>query len=923
MRHSKKTFLFFIIIFLCVSSAYAIENSDCLVCHQDKDLKLERQERVVSLYVDEKEFNGSLHGKLACVICHADLVDSDFPHKIPVNPVNCAVCHKDAQKEFSESLHGAALARGDNLAPHCASCHGSHNIRPIKDKDSNVSALRIPFVCGSCHSEGSPVQRQRQIHQDNILENYSESIHGEGLFKKGLSVSATCVSCHGAHVILPHTDSRSPIAHENVVNTCLKCHTQIEEVHRKVINGELWEKKPESIPVCVDCHEPHKTRKVFYEQGVADNDCLLCHGKEEIKASSDGRSLFVNLDEAKKSIHSKISCAKCHNEVLPSKVRACETIKSKVNCAVCHSDQVAQYQQSTHGKLYSQKDYNAPSCIECHGTHSVLSKKHITSPTYPTNVPVLCARCHREKEKAAVRYKGEEHEIPEHYTESIHGKGLLKSGLVVTAMCTSCHTAHMELPSQDPRSSVNRSNIASTCAACHKGVYEKFAGSIHAPGKSKTGSKLPVCSDCHSAHSIKRTDMDIFKFDIMDICGKCHLDIAKTYFETFHGKTTKLGYAKTAKCHDCHGSHEILPVTDSHSSLSRENIISTCQKCHPGATKRFAGYLTHATHHDPKKYPWIFLTFWAMTALLIGTFLASGIHTLLWLPKSLQMRRLHPPKAYNPNEKQYIRFSLLNRILHALMIVSFLTLSVTGMTLKFSYAKWAILISRLFGGFEVTGFFHRCAAVGLFGIFAVHIWDLLRRKRQEIGSLKDVLLGPNTMLFTLRDVKEFIATIKWYMGKGERPQYGRWTYWEKFDYFAVFWGIAVIGFSGLMLWFPESFTRILPGWVINVATIVHSDEALLAVGFIFTIHFFNTHFRPEKFPMDTVIFTGRVSLEDLKHERPSEYEELLSRKKLEQYIVYPLFPKVVRIIKIFAWIALGIGLTLIVCIIYTMVFTYK
>ncbi len=912
-----------VVFFTGAHFAYAFENSDCFACHQDKSLTAKRNGKQVPLYVDEKDFGLSVHGTFGCIACHTDLVKSEFPHQTPLAPVNCGACHKNAQKEFSDSLHGKALERGDGLAPRCYNCHGAHNIRRIKDKDSNVSALRIPFICGSCHSEGGPAQLQRQIHQEHIIENYSESIHGEGLFKKGLSVSATCVSCHEAHMILPHTDPRSSIAKDNVVNTCLKCHAQIEDVHRKVINGELWESEPQSIPVCVDCHEPHKARKVFYDQGIADKDCLMCHSKADIKSSVDGRTLFVNADELKNSMHSKTSCAKCHNEVLPSKARACETIKNKVNCAVCHSEEIQQYQKSAHGKLYSQKDPNAPSCADCHGTHAVLGQKNTESLTYPTNVPVLCAKCHREKEKAAIRYKGKEHEIPEHYLESIHGKGLLKSGLVVTAMCTNCHTAHKELPAQDPESSVNRNNIAATCAQCHKGVYEKYVRSVHAPGKNKTADKLPVCSDCHSAHSIKRTDMDVFKFEIMNICGKCHMEITKTYFETFHGKTTKLGYAKTAKCHDCHGSHDILPINDPKSSLSRENIITTCKKCHPGATTRFAGYLTHATHHDPKKYPWIFWTFWCMTALLVGTFTASGIHTLLWLPKSLQVRRAHPPKPYDPQEKQYIRFNLLNRILHGAMIISFLTLSISGMSLKFSYTRWATFISRLLGGFEVTGFLHRCAAVILFGIFAIHVWDLIRRKRSEFGTWKNMLFGPDTMLFTLRDLREFIATIKWYMGKGPRPSYGRWTYWEKFDYFAVFWGIAVIGFSGLMLWFPELFTRILPGWVINVATIVHSDEALLAVGFIFTIHFFNTHFRPEKFPMDTVIFTGRVSLDELKHERPDEYEKLLERKELEKHLTYPLPQKSVRLIRIFAWAALILGISLIICIIFTMIFIYK
>jgi len=245
------------------------------------------------------------------------------------------------------------------------------------------------------------------------------------------------------------------------------------------------------------------------------------------------------------------------------------------------------------------------------------------------------------------------------------------------------------------------------------------------------------------------------------------------------------------------------------------------------------------------------------------------------------------------------------------------------MTLKFSYMKWAVVLSSMIGGFTVSGYLHRVAALVMFGIFFMHIADLIRRKPLEFKSWKNMLTGPNTLLFTLRDVREFWATLKWYFGKGERPSYGRWTYWEKFDYMAVFWGVTVIGTSGLMLWFPELFTRFLPGWVINVATIIHSDEALLAAGFIFTIHFYNTHFRPEKFPMDTVIFTGRTSVEELKHERPDEYALLVANNELEKHLVDPLAPHIVRMMRIFGWCALIIGLVLVVCIIYAMFFGYK
>ena len=216
-----------------------------------------------------------------------------------------------------------------------------------------------------------------------------------------------------------------------------------------------------------------------------------------------------------------------------------------------------------------------------------------------------------------------------------------------------------------------------------------------------------------------------------------------------------------------------------------------------------------------------------------------------------------------PQEKQFVRFSRLNRTLHACMIVSFLSLALTGLTLKFSYTAWAATLSRLLGGYETAGYIHRFAAVVMFATFFFHLKDLFRMKKEN-GSWRALLFGPNTMLPTRKDWKEFIATMKWFVGQGARPQYGRWTYWEKFDYFAVFWGIAIIGSTGLTLWFPVFFTRFMPGWAINVATIIHSDEALLATGFIFTVHFFNTHLRPEKFPMDTTIFTGRMPLAELK-----------------------------------------------------------
>jgi len=278
----------------------------------------------------------------------------------------------------------------------------------------------------------------------------------------------------------------------------------------------------------------------------------------------------------------------------------------------------------------------------------------------------------------------------------------------------------------------------------------------------------------------------------------------------------------------------------------------------------------------------------------------------------------------NKNIKMEVqRFTRLNRLLHILMIVSFLSLALTGLTLKFAYTKWAYILSHILGGFESTGFIHRFAAVIMLSVFIIHLIDLIRLKKKENKTFRQLIFGPDSMMFNKKDWLDFIGSLKWFLGKGDRPSYGRWTYWEKFDYFAVFWGIFVIGSTGLTLWFPEFFTRFIPGWVINVATIVHSDEALLATGFIFTVHFFNTHLRPEKFPMDIVIFSGRVGLEEFEIDRPDEYKKMVEKGELENYLVEPYQPIVIKAIKFFGWVALSIGFSIIIWIIYAMLFVYR
>ncbi|NIR44742.1 MAG: hypothetical protein GWN99_10590 [Gemmatimonadetes bacterium] len=907
-------------------------NDLCLMCHANPNL-FESHPRGSALVISEATLEASVHGDagVLCTDCHRGM---SFPHPEPAQRPgpDCSLCHDDQTVQHQASLHGQAAARGDTLAPTCVTCHGSHDMMRHTNPESPTYVFNIPLLCGRCHHEGTEVSLTHDIPQEQILENYSLSIHGEGLFRQGLAVTAVCTSCHTSHFILPHTDPRSSIHESNVAATCTQCHALIEDVHRQVIEGQLWEAEPNKIPVCVDCHSPHRIRRVFYNAGAANEDCFRCHSDPDLTMERDGEVVPLYVDEGAyyQSQHAETGCAQCHTDVTPSLLaRPCSTsVASNVDCAICHAEPVANYELGVHGMLAAEGDPDAPTCLDCHDYHATQDNLTPTSPTFPRNVPDLCAKCHREGEPGARRLISDvPRDIVPSYRMSIHGKGLLESGLVVTATCVDCHTAHRELPHHDPESSVHRDNVSETCGNCHHGIEEIYRESIHWVGRTdfdpdEQERQLPTCEDCHTSHTISRTDLGDFRLAMMNQCGRCHEDEAETFFDTFHGKVSRLGDAGAAKCYDCHGTHNILPVTDPASTLSRRNIIETCAQCHPAANRRFTGYLTHATHHDPDKYPFLFWSFWGMTALLVGTLTFATFHTLAWLFRLWRSPgewRRHKPVQ---GEALYRRFTTFERSLHLTMLLSFFILAITGMMLKFSYAGWAQALADLVGGFATTGVLHRLAALTLITVFITHLVDVYRRKQASDKSWREFIFSDTSLIFNKTDGREFIQSIKWFFGRGPRPNYGRYTYWEKFDYFAVFWGMFIIGSTGLLLWFPEAFTIILPGWTVNVATILHSDEALLAVAFIFTVHFFNTHFRPDKFPMDPVIFTGRVAVEELKHDKPREYEKLVQRGELRRNLVSPYPTRVQKAFRIFGFTALGIGLTLIILIVYSMLSIY-
>jgi cytochrome b subunit of formate dehydrogenase len=232
-----------------------------------------------------------------------------------------------------------------------------------------------------------------------------------------------------------------------------------------------------------------------------------------------------------------------------------------------------------------------------------------------------------------------------------------------------------------------------------------------------------------------------------------------------------------------------------------------------------------------------------------------------------------------PEARYHVRFTLGQRYLHGVLMTTFIGLALTGLPLRFSHSIWAERFARTVGGFAAILFFHKFCAVLLTAAFLIHLGDVFYRG--VVKREKGIFWGPNSLIPWKKDFVDLYRHLRWFLWLGPRPKFDRFAYWEKFDYWAVFWGMAIIGISGYAMWFGPFFARFIPGSWLNVALLLHGEEALLAVWFIFAIHFFNTHLRPESFPMDLVIFTGKESEEEFRKRRAAEYQRLEETGRLE------------------------------------------
>ncbi|OPZ84714.1 MAG: hypothetical protein BWY76_01730 [bacterium ADurb.Bin429] len=518
-------------------------------------------------------------------------------------------------------------------------------------------------------------------------------------------------------------------------------------------------------------------------------------------------------------------------------------------CATCHEQ----------GKKLETSAHAALTCDTCHEGHEkVPHPEGIAKPA--------CTSCHTDQATA--------------FEDSVHGQAA-KGGNEGAPDCAVCHGDAHEL--RQPKSAEFRTSVPDTCAMCHSDVVDEFRASVHGQAVARGVTQAPLCTDCHGEHDIKKhtsAASPVHSNNIRDTCGSCHGDVRLTrkfglpadrmvsFDSSYHGLASKTGSQTVANCASCHGVHNILPSSDAKSTIHPKNLGNTCGTCHPGAGQRFAISQVHVSEggQEPAAMRWVRQFYLLLIPLLIGLMLLHNAGD--WVRKAVRIRRYGIPAA-RPGGHREVRMFGFERIQHALLVLSFMTLVWTGFALKYPDQWWARPL--LLWGESLRSLVHRIAGVVFIVVSVAHVVSLVvsRRLREHWKE----------MLPKMRDVPEAWNNFAYNVGvRSKRPSRSAHSYIEKAEYWAVVWGAVIMAGTGLMLWANNLMLALLPKVWLDAATSIHFYEALLATLAILVWHFYSVILDPEVYPLDTAFLTG-VSVREhaVEEEKPEEEAETAAR----------------------------------------------
>jgi len=365
--------------------------------------------------------------------------------------------------------------------------------------------------------------------------------------------------------------------------------------------------------------------------------CLMCHGDASAKSAS-GKSIAVDTAVFAKSVHGEMQfkCTDCHTDVSPEQLPHAEKLQPAA-CASCHEDAVKMYDGTAHAKARAKGQGLAATCHDCHGTHDIKRPSDPTSRTNFVNIEATCGGCHgNDKFVEKAHLPGGN--IQAKYHDSIHNK-LLEGKTVYSKSaptCTSCHGAHSIQPKSAPDSRVARAHVPETCGGCHQREKTVFDKGKHGELRQAGNDVVPVCIDCHGAHTIQRASTPQWRNAVVGACGNCHDDKISSFRYTYHGKVTTLGFSEVATCAACHGAHDVRPASDPLSKVAPENLLATCRTCHRNAGPQLVSWDPHPMPSNKERSVVLYYTNIFMQILLAGVFLFFGLHTVLWAYRSLR-----------------------------------------------------------------------------------------------------------------------------------------------------------------------------------------------------------------------------------------------------------------------------------------------
>ena len=599
---------------------------------------------------------------------------------------------------------------------------------------------------------------------------------------------------------------------------------------------------------------------------IDSDSCVDCH-----EESAHGTIFTADLEH---SVHEGFECLDCHTDkgTLPHRIDA-DFFVGCEGCRSCHEEASKQYQG--HGRSTLGGCEDMPHCSSCHGDHGVLPSTVKQSQTHPLNLPHTCGKCHEDLDLSKKYDILIDHPI-EIYESSVHGKAT-QGGVYVAATCNDCHStggsAHRILSPGSPESSINHFNIPNTCGQCHKAIEQDFWEGIHGQLVKRGETDAPVCTSCHGEHGILSTDDPRSPVSPAKVaektCSPCHESTTlnekyglqsgrlATFIDSYHGLKTKAGDPKVANCASCHGVHRILPSDNPASTIYPANLRETCGHCHPGISEELAAAPIHGRSGKGLRVPIADLIEKIYIIAIVVIIGLMVVHWLLDLSRQIIIMLRKRPRVRRMTTSEVWQ--------HTFLMVSFLTLVVSGFSLRFDQSFIARFFFGWEGGFELRGQVHRIAAV-LFMVTTIWhgLFMLTGRGRTFVRD----------MFPTLHDFSFFGQRIRYFFGlRSSLESMHRFSYIEKAEYWALVWGTVVMIITGLMLWFDNKVVHFLPKGALDVALVVHYWEAWLATLAIAVWHMYATVFNPHVYPMNPSWVTGMMPESMYQHEHPGHLEE--------------------------------------------------